>query len=81
MNSKALRGWAESFSNPDDRIVALALLDEFEQLQAQVEQLKDALGELRDWQNGPPLPSYTEHWTAAMKKANKLLAALEAGEG
>lgn len=26
----------------------------------------EALEELMDWQNGPPLPSYKKGWTAAM---------------
>lgn len=38
-----------------------------------VAELRDALAELVDWQNGPPLPTYREPWQAAMDKANKLL--------
>lgn len=38
-------------------------------------ELAGALDELTDWQNGPPLETYREGWTAAMARAQ---AALEA---
>lgn len=36
--------------------------------------LRDALQELVDWQNGPPLIAWTEQWQAAMDRAAKALA-------
>ena len=33
-----------------------------------------ALDDLMDWQNGPPLVTYTEGWTAAMDEARAALA-------
>ena len=39
--------------------------------------LRGALQELVDWQNGPPLVTYTDGWNKAMEKAR---AALKEGE-
>ena len=39
-----------------------------------IKALIDALEELRDVQNGPPLVKYAEQWQAAFDKANALLA-------
>ena len=36
-----------------------------------------ALDDLMDWQNGPPLVTYTEGWTAAMDEARAALSAAE----
>ncbi len=35
--------------------------------------LEDVLEELMNWQNGPPLITYTEGWTETMEKAANLL--------
>jgi hypothetical protein len=37
--------------------------------------LAEALDNLMDWQNGPPLVTYTEGWTAAMEQACAALSA------
>ena len=42
-----------------------------------IERLREALQELVDWQNGPPLVTYTDGWNKAMEKAR---AALKEGE-
>ena len=41
------------------------------------DKLKEALQDLIDVQNGPPLPTYTEAWNAAMAKAQAALAKRE----
>jgi hypothetical protein len=38
-----------------------------------IAKLQDALEELCAWQNGPPLISWTDGWTAAMTKAAEAL--------
>jgi len=43
----------------------------------EIERLREALQELVDWQNGPPLVTYTDGWNKAMEKAS---AALKEGE-
>jgi chromosome segregation ATPase len=49
---------------------------------ATIAELREALSDLCDWQNGPPLVTYEEGWTAAMKKARELLStAPPASEG
>jgi hypothetical protein len=48
--------------------------------QAEAGALREALDNLMDWQNGPPLVTYTEGWTAAMEQARAALAR-EPGEG
>jgi hypothetical protein len=42
-------------------------------LQTEIGDLREALSDLMDWQNGPPLPTYTKGWTAAMERAEALL--------
>jgi len=39
----------------------------------EIVRLREALSDLVDWQNGPPLATYTEGWNAAMKKAHEAL--------
>ena len=47
--------------------------EEISRLTARLTAAVDALGELYDWQNGCPLPSYTGPWTAAMQAAREVL--------
>lgn len=49
------------------------------ELEAEVKRLRDALQELYDWQNGPPLlsPKWQDGWGGAMAKAEAVLAATE----
>ena len=42
--------------------------------------LADAIEDLQAFQNGSPLPTWTEGWTAAMAKCDAALAAHEAGK-
>lgn len=49
-----------------------------EELEVQRDALADALRHLRDFQNGPPLPSYEKDWTEAVAKADAILAEVEA---
>ena len=42
-------------------------------LNTENERLREALQELYDWQNGPPLIRKAKQWQAAMDKAEKLL--------
>jgi hypothetical protein len=53
-----------------------ALIAENEQLRAEKAELRDALEDLMDWQNGPPLSSYkwVTGWGDAMATAERLLA-------
>ena len=37
-------------------------------------ELIEALQDLVDWQNGPPLPSYVKGWTESMEKATAAIA-------
>jgi hypothetical protein len=39
----------------------------------EIERLREALQELVDWQNGPPLVTYTDGWNKAMEKARAAL--------
>ena len=50
---------------------------EIELLRKERDGLREALQELVDWQNGPPLVTYTDGWNKAMEKAR---AALKEGE-
>ena len=43
------------------------------ELESQLAEAKDALEELVDHQNGPPLPTWTPAWNRAMAKACKVL--------
>jgi hypothetical protein len=45
-----------------------------EAAEAREKALREALENLMDWQNGPPLITYTEGWTAAMEQARAALA-------
>jgi hypothetical protein len=57
-----------------------ALQARAEAAEAEVAALRGALEELMDWQNGPPLITYTEGWNAAMAKARAALARGGKGE-
>jgi hypothetical protein len=52
------------------------LIAENETMNARIAELLDALEELMDWQNGPPLSSlkWLEGWGNAMAEAERLLA-------
>ena len=52
------------------------LMAENETMNARIAELLDALEELMDWQNGPPLSSlkWLEGWGNAMAEAERLLA-------
>ena len=54
-------------------LTEIGMAKEIERLRADVRDLRVALEELEDWQNGPPLVTYTEGWTAAMKQARAVL--------
>ena len=49
-------------------------------LMAAAPALLEALRDLMDWQNGPPLPSYTEGWTKAMKAGRDAITQAEGKE-
>ena len=64
--------------NDDLYVKALIVKDaEIEKLREERSRLREALQELVDWQNGPPLVTYTDGWNKAMEKAR---AALKEGE-
>ena len=48
-----------------------------EELKATVAQCVEALRDLHDWQNGPPLATYAVPWRAAMDMAEELLELYE----
>ena len=50
---------------------------ENEELKATVAQCVEALRDLHDWQNGPPLATYAVPWRAAMDMAEELLELYE----
>lgn len=41
-----------------------------------IHRLREALEDLADIQNGPPLPTWAKHWQAAMDEARAALAAV-----
>jgi hypothetical protein len=80
-------GAEQRFVNPDGPEAA----DEIERLrsskmlqlklaeikQTELDRLREALQELVDWQNGPPLVTYTDGWNKAMEKARAALKEVE----
>ena len=62
----------------NDGVVAMLERDTAKKL---AKQLAEALSDLRDWQTGPPAPSYKEGWTAALERAKVALIAYEAAMG
>jgi hypothetical protein len=68
-------GWRNGTKTCGDRHDEAA--DEIELLRKERDGLREALQELVDWQNGPPLVTYTDGWNKAMEKAR---AALKEGE-
>ena len=50
------------------------LLCEIERLRQRLDNAKEALQQLVDYQNGCPLPTYKKGWTAAMNKAHSVLS-------
>jgi hypothetical protein len=70
-----LRTWSETIEK-DYFTLAYYLRDAADALadaEARCCDLEDALQDLCDWQNGPPLISWTDGWTDAMAKAAKAL--------
>jgi hypothetical protein len=64
-----------------ERSLRLRAAAAIEHLQAIVDRLRDALQDLMDWQNGPPLITWTEKWSRAMRKSREALEAAEAAKG
>ena len=64
-------GWRNGTKTCGDRHDEAA--DEIELLRKERDGLREALQELVDWQNGPPLVTYTDGWNKAMEKARAAL--------
>jgi hypothetical protein len=61
--------WSETHAKWKSR--ALAAEHSLAEAVGVLEATAEALDELTTWQNGPPLITYTEGWTAAMKQASE----------
>jgi hypothetical protein len=64
-------GWRNGTKTCGDRHDEAA--DEIELLRKERDRLRETLQELVDWQNGPPLVTYTDGWNKAMEKARAAL--------
>ena len=69
--------WSECFAF--FREIKAAIVEQ----QDETDRLREALQELVDWQNGPPLSSqkWLDGWGGAMKKAQEILQAAERQKG
>jgi hypothetical protein len=71
----------EAIAYPDDGVWPKEVAEANARLIAAAPKLMEALNDLMDVQNGPPLYTYTDAWNAAMAKARAAIAEAEGGGG
>ena len=59
--------------NTDEQLSGWKIVVIMHEAADEIERLREALQELVDWQNGPPLVAYTDGWNNAMEKARAAL--------